>query len=219
MEITPSANELDSDDNHNSFIEQTYRMLLVALICMVLMGAASYRWLPRSLAIPLYSIDGAVWMLCGWFNWRQPVGVVFPLFCIVTGLCFGRLAHSAPFACGCASILTLATFSCLTGYVHFTRTNFSFLKGFLWMVFFTILLSGILVPFSHSRFASLGYATFGTLVFLCWILYDTSQVIENDDVSFTAGVAAFELLLDIIALHEWLSFDLIKQFTGGSDEE
>jgi len=38
----------------------------------------------------------------------------------------------------------------------------------------------------------------------CWILFDTSQIVHRADAELTPGIAAFELLLDIIGLHRWM---------------
>lgn len=216
MESIPAiapAVEADADP----FVGQTYRVLFAALAGITLVGVASYRWLPGSWVIPLGTADSILWVLCGWLSWRRPVALVFPIFSVVTGLFLGQLAHSSPDAFLYAAILTLISFGGLTVYVHYTRQDFSFLRGFLCVAFFILLVGGFIVPFSHSHREHIVYAAFGTFVFLCWILYDTSQISENAE-ELTPGVAAFELLLDIIALHDWM-IDLLKATKGWFNEE
>ncbi len=216
MELTPAV--APATEEVDPFVGRTYRVLFAALAGIALLGIASYRWLPGGWVIPLGTADSILWVLCGWFSWRRPVVVVFPIFSVVTGLFLGQLAHSSPDAFLYAAILTLISFGGLTVYVHFTKRDFSFLRGFLCVAFFILLVGGCIVPFSHSHREHVAYAAFGTFVFLCWILYDTGQITENAEEELTPGVAAFELLLDIIALHDWM-IDLLKETMGRSSEE
>ncbi len=101
-------------------------------------------------------------------------------------------------------MLSLIAFGGLSTYVHLTRESFSFLRGFLWLSFFILLGGCLLLPFAWNNLADLLLAGFGTLVFFCWILYDPGQLLERLDADFTPGVAAFELILDIIGLRSWL---------------
>ena len=217
MELVPPATPALDDDVH-SFIGRTYQILLAALVGIFLLGLVSYRWLPGSWVAPLGTADGILWVLCGWFTWRRPVAVVFPIFSVVTGLFLGQLAHTSPVAFLYAAILTLVSFGALTIYVHVSKQDFSFLRGFLYVAFFVLLGGGLLVSFRHSHWQHVAYAAFGTLVFLCWILYDTSQLTDDPEEDPTPGLAAFELLLDIIALHDWM-IDLIKELLGKSSDE
>jgi len=109
-----------------------------------------------------------------------------------------------------ATVMTLGAFVGLTVYAHLTKHDFSFLRGFLWAAFLILLSSILVVPLAHSHWVSLGYAAFGTITFLCWILFDTSQIVHRADAELTPGIAAFELLLDIIGLHRWLLDFLIE---------
>ena len=103
-----------------------------------------------------------------------------------------------------ASVLTLVTFAALSAYVHLTKQSFTFLGGFLWIAFFVLLGSGLLFIFFRSHLFELALASFGTFVFACWILYDTSQILERADDDLTPAVAAFELMLDLVGLHRWV---------------
>ncbi len=215
MELVPSVTAVPEDDDDNVFIGRAYRVLFAALTGIALFGLASYRWLPPSWAVPLESADGALWMLCGWFGWRRPTAVVFPIFSVVTGLCLGQVAHASPATFLYAAILTLTAFGGLTAYVHFTKQDFSFLRWFLWISFWFLVVGGVCVPLNHRHWEQVAYAVLGVLVFFAWILYDTSQLIQEE---LVPEDAAFELLLDIVALHSWL-LDLIEIVTGRSSEE
>jgi FtsH-binding integral membrane protein len=186
------------------FIARTYNHLLVALGGIVLCGLLSYFLLPRSWLIGLGIADCVLWILCGWCCWRQPIEFIFPLFAIITGLFLGQLAQFYAGIFLMAGGLTLLAFAGLSFYVHFTRTDFSFLRGFLCLAFFILLGGMILSIFTpHSAFA-VGLTGFGVLTFGCWILFDTSQIIHRADETLTPAVAAFELLLDFVGMHSWL---------------
>jgi FtsH-binding integral membrane protein len=196
-------------DLEGSFIRSTYRWLFFALAAIAVLAVFSSHVLPKSSFGPLGTADGLIWVVCGWFGWRNPVQVAFPLFVTITGLFLGQLAqfHMASFLM--ASILTPIAFAGLSLYVHFTKTSFSFLRGFLAISFFIILGSGLLLCFFHNHLMELLLVMFGVLVFACWILYDTSQILERADEDFTPGIAAFELIIDIVGLHRWV-MDLLQ---------
>jgi len=196
-------------DSEESFVRSTYRFLFFALAAIAALSIFSSYLLPKTSFAPLGIADAGIWVLCGWFGWRNPIAVVFPLFVIITGLFLGQLAqfHKASFMM--ASILTPIVFAGLSIYVHLTKKSFTFLRGFLSVSFFVLLGSCILLLFFQSHLFELVLVAFGVLVFACWILYDTSQILERIDADFTPGIAAFELILDIVGLHRWL-MDLLE---------
>jgi len=198
-----SAEYIGAGDEEQ-FIRETYLIFLASLFAMVLLGFLSYRLLPRSSFGVLCLADGLIWIACGWFSWRQPIALSFGLFTFITGLLLGQVAHTSPRALALSSMLSLIAFGGLSAYVHLTRQSFSFLRGFLWISFFILVGASLLLPFVWNDLFSLLLAAFGTFVFLCWILYDTSQLLERRDDDLTPGVAAFELILDIIGLRSWL---------------
>ena len=188
----------------DSYISRIYTNFFVSLVTMAILGVASYHYAPRSWQSPLAMADGVLWILCGWFGLRRPVSIVFPLFTAVTGLLLGQLAHTYSAVFSTATILTLCAFGGLTAYVHITGKDFSFLRGFLCVSFFLLLGGWLLAFVFHNPLFLLGWTGFGVLVFGCWILYDTSQIIHRADASLTPGIAAFELILDIVGFHRWL---------------
>lgn len=196
-------------EDEDAFLREAYLYLLASLGAMIVLGFISYRYLPRSSFSVLCLANGLIWIACGWFGWRQPIGLVFGLFTLINGLFLGQIAHMSPRAFALSSLLVLVTFSGLSLYVHLTRQSFYFLRGFLWISFFILLGACLLLPFAWSNAAALLVAAFGTLVFGCWILYDTSQLLERRDEDLTPAVGAFELILDLIGLRGWLQ-DLLR---------
>jgi FtsH-binding integral membrane protein len=186
------------------YIARTYRYFFTALASMAVLGFISYHLIPRSSMTALSAADCILWVLCGWLGWRRPVALTFPLFSLITGLLLGQLAHLYAPVFLSASVLTLFAFGGLSAYVHLTKHDFSFLRGFLCIAFFVLLGGMVLACFFHQPLFLLGWTGFGVVTFGCWILFDTSQIIHRADGDLTPGIAAFELILDLIGFHRWL---------------
>lgn len=188
----------------DSFISKTYAYFLVSLFGMTVLGFLSYFAFPKGSLLWLSIADSIIWIACGWFGWREPMKLVFPLFISITGLLLGQLAHFYPSVFLIATILTILSFAGLSVFVHYSKKDFSFLIGFLYISFF-VLVGGSLLSFIISQpFYLLALTGFGVIVFGCWILFDTSRIINRADDGITPEIAAFELILDIIGFHRWL---------------
>jgi FtsH-binding integral membrane protein len=123
------------------------------------------------------------------------------LFSLITGALLGQVAHLTPTGVfGQAAAFTLVTFAGLSFYVHITKKDFSFLRGFLVAAFWIAIVATVIMLFFPGMRGMMPFAAFGTLVFAGWILYDTSAVIHNVNCMEAAGLAAFALLLDLIGL-------------------
>lgn len=187
------------------FIKKAYSVLLLVVFGIIGLGYASYYLLPTSMMRPLGIADGLIWVACGWFGWRRPAVLTLSLFSIITGLFLGQLAHlyhGSAFAL--ASMLTALAFVGLSAYVHISKKDFSFLRGFLFISFFVLLGGSIILAFFHVPRLDIAIAAFGTFVFAGWILYDTSELMRRRDAEYTPEIAAFELLLDLIGFFRWL---------------
>jgi FtsH-binding integral membrane protein len=194
------------------FVRETYRLLLYALLGIVGAGFLAYNTLPLAALLPVGIANFVLWIACGMFGWRRPTNVTLPLFTLVNGLFLGLIAHLyAPAVFLSAAVLTALAFTGLTLYVHKTRADFSYLTGFLSILCWVILGGALLSIFLPIPLMSVGLAALGVLFFGGWILYDTSQILQNREPGQTPGAAAFELLLDIIGLFRWL-LRLLDQF-------
>ena len=197
---SPIANGVEA------FVRDTYRWFFMNLCGIVALGFASYYLLPDSSYYPLAAADAVIWIACGWFGWRRPIALTMPLFTLITGLFLGKLAsHYSPQTFALASLLSVFTFSGLSLFVHVTKQSFSFLRGFLVVSFWVLIGGCILLPLTGIRPSTVALTGFGVIVFACWVLYDTSNIIKRADDELTAPVAALELLLDIVGLHRWVS--------------
>jgi FtsH-binding integral membrane protein len=185
----------------NPYIARTYTVLLNGLAAIVVAGVLSHQYLPRTTLMPLAIADMLIWVACGMFGWTRPLMLAMGLFSVITGALLGQIAHLTPAGIfGQAAAYTLVTFAGLSFYVHITRKDFSFLKGFLVAAFWIGITASIIMIFFPGMRAMMPYSAFGTLVFAAWILYDTSNVVQNVSSMELAGFAAFALLLDLVGL-------------------
>lgn len=105
-----------------------------------------------------------------------------------------------------AAGITTAVFIGLTAYACFTKTDFTGCGPYLFAVLFALCLWGfIAIFFPMGEFMYKVYGAIGTLLFCCYIVYDTQMIVggrhhkfqfEIDDYVF----AALNLYLDIINL-------------------
>lgn len=188
----------------DSYIAKTYSIFSIALFAIAVFGFFSYFFVPKTYLTALGVADSVLWIACGWFGWRRPMAIVFPLFASVTGLLLGQIAHFNSMVFAQAAILSLTAFIGLSLYVFFTKKDFSFLSGFLFISFFILLGGGLLSLIFGSSLYSVLLSGFGVLSFAAWILYDTSQILHRVDSELTPSIAAFELILDIVGLFRWL---------------
>lgn len=184
------------------FIQQTYRVFLMSLGGMFLLGLVSYFTFPPASKWVLGILDTLLWIACGWFGLRQPIKVVSTVFVVITGLFLGMVARSNPSLFMASTLLTVMVFAGLTLYVHQTARDFSNLRPILNMAFWLMLALGLIFIFVSTSFLSLIIGIVGTVVFTGWILYDTQQIIQrsDSDYGYTPALGAFDLIMDIVGL-------------------
>ena len=100
--------------------------------------------------------------------------------------------------------LTTLVFGGLTGYVFITRKDFSFMGGFLavglFMVIGAVLVSIVagMMGYQFEMF-NIGLAIISTLLFMGYVLYDTSNVLNKFSTDMVVP-AALALMIDFIIL-------------------
>ena len=102
-----------------------------------------------------------------------------------------------------AFLLTGAAFAGLTGYVFVTKKDFSFLGASLSAGLWVIIGASILGFFLHSAAFHLAIASVGVLLFVGYILYDTSRILRDRTQRDPVG-AALSLFLDVVNLFLFL---------------
>ena len=184
------------------FLQQTYRVFLLSLGTMFLLGLVSFFTFPAASKWVLGILDTIIWVACGWFGLRQPIKAVSTVFVVITGLFLGMVARSNPGLFVASTLLTLIMFAGLTLYVHQTARDFSNLRPILNMAFWVMLALGVVFIFFSTSLLSLIIGLVGTAVFTGWILYDTQQILlrADNDYGYTPIQGSFELLMDIVGL-------------------
>jgi hypothetical protein len=100
---------------------------------------------------------------------------------------------------GEAAVLTGCVFTGLTAYVFFTKKDFSFLRGALWLLSWLALGVGLLL----TVFGGLGgggsivYSVLWVVLLGGWVLHDTSKVLHHRHVSQYVA-ASVDLLIDFV---------------------
>jgi len=115
-----------------------------------------------------------------------------------------------------ALVLTAAVFISLTTYVHISKKDFSFLGAGLFASLWILIFWGMLNWFFDFGLGGrMIFSLVGALIFVGYILYDTSMIIHHygpDD----AIIAAIALYLDLVNLFLYL-LEILKMLQGGDN--
>ncbi len=219
--LADGVSSLDISER-GAFIARVYNYLFGAVALMVVAGFISYRVfeLPISRGMFYGLMFAPLGVLLVGMLTSRVKGLNLVLFAVYAGLqgLFLGLLAKAYVAAGLGSIfaqaavLSLLVFGGLTAFVHITKKDFSFLRGFLFVALLLLIGAGIVGFFMKSSVYHLGLAVGGTAIFSMYILYDTSQVIHriHEDEVVTA---AWMLFIDLIGLFMYL-LSLLTQLSG-----
>ena len=199
-------------DARLAFIRKVYSLFLMSLLGTVAVTAAV-------MSVPVVAdLAGRywfVWMILyiglswcsGWIG-RQGAAVGYALLgslSIVTGLFFGPTIRFYAATQGLDIVyqalgLTCLIFGGLTIYVFVTKKDFSYLGGMLFMGIFALIGLGVLGMFVNFSFEFRHAITLvGVVVFIGFILYDTSNILHHYREDQFA-VAAVAIYLDFVIL-------------------
>ena len=98
-----------------------------------------------------------------------------------------------------ALALTAVTFFGLTGYVIFSKKDFSFMSGFLTVGIIILIVGGLINLFVQSSMMHFVFSGLGVFLFSGFILYDTSNIMRRHDTSGYVD-ATVCLFLDVFNL-------------------
>ena len=197
------------------FIRQTYLHLGGAILAFVAIEATIFSVVPAETLINLtMRAGGMVWllllgafMMVSWLarSWAesttskpmQYLGLTLYVFgeaiIFVPLLVVAQFYVRDPYLIPSAGLITLMTFGGLTAVVMFTRTDFSFLRTYLWWG--GILAIGLIVAAAFFNGLSLGIWFSAGMIALAsgYILYDTSNVLHHyrTDQYVAASLALF----------------------------
>ena len=195
-----------------AFIRKVYSLFLLSLLASTVVTAAV---MTTPVAMNLAAKYWFVWLILyiglswcsGWIA-SQGAVVGYTLLAVlsaVTGLFFGPTITFYAANVGIDVVyqafgLTSAIFGGLTAYVFITKKDFSFLGGLLWMGIFALVAFGVLGMFIDFSFQLRHAMTLaGVLLFVGFILYDTSNILHHyrEDQYVVAAVAIY---LDFVIL-------------------
>ncbi|MDX8402831.1 MAG: Bax inhibitor-1/YccA family protein [Mariprofundaceae bacterium] len=220
MQQSLTASIVQTDDRI-TFLGKTYGMLA---LCIAAGSAGAY--FSMGMAYPyehpfmmLFAMMGGIFFVQAV---RHTPGINFAAllgFGALTGMAIAPLIAMVSAKSGMlvtqAFMTTAVTFVALTGYVFYSRKDFSFLKGFVWTgLVAMIVLSLSNYFFFESSTLQLAVSGMGVLLFSAFILYDTSNILRdypnNEFIS-----AALTLYLDVFLLFQ----NLLVMFgmLGGDD--
>ena len=112
--------------------------------------------------------------------------------------------------------LTAITFGGLTVYTFFTKRDFSFLSGILFVGLLALIGLGIINIFVQSSVFALGISFLGVLIFCGYILYDTQKIMREYPANeHVAG--AMQLFLNFVLLFTHILRILLLLASGNRD--
>ncbi|HEX5136290.1 MAG TPA: Bax inhibitor-1 family protein [Planctomycetota bacterium] len=205
-------------DSRMAFVRRTYAHLLAELVGVALVVMLALRTpalqslgvaLLRNPLVYIGAFFGVALVTRKMLEGHRSVGVQYAaagIWVFFFGLLLTPLAMIAERATGSyailgeGAILTGCVFTGLTAYVFFTKKDFSFLRGALWMV--SWLLVGVAVV---SWVFGWGFGAGGSIVYsgICvllmggWVLHDTSKVLHHRAVNQYVA-ASVDLLIDFV---------------------
>jgi len=204
METT--ANAVLATDERISFLGKVYGTLSLG----IMVGAVG-AWMSIGMAFPaehpwmmLFAVIGSIIAA----NYVSKIPIVnigfFGFFTYLTGMSMspiiGTLVSVNPSAIAQAFLTTAVVFVALTGYVFYSKKSFTYLGGYLFIGLISLIVVGFanIFIFGSSMLAT-AFSYIGVLLFSAYILYDTSNMLENHENDEFVS-AAISLYLDFYLL-------------------
>lgn len=144
---------------------------------------------------------------CSVMRRRRGVNLLLLLaFTLVSGVVMTPYLVVMAMRAGTASVLgeafaaTCFVFGGLSIYTLVSKRDFSWMRGFVVTALFALIGVGLLdYFFFHSDAMEMAMSAAGVMIFSCWVLYDTSNLLRRTPVDDAVG-AALGLYLDFINL-------------------
>ncbi len=168
---------------YNASFHKLMRMFTISIL-ISFVGTYFGEFVPPALFLPLVVIE-LVMIVASFFIQKRgkPIGYAFVYaFCFISGITiFPAIQHYAQVGgtslVHTAFILTVLMFAGLSVYAYYSKTDFSFLGGFLMIGLFTLIGFSVVGLFIGGFGGTLGLtiAVVGVLIFSGFILYDISR--------------------------------------------
>lgn len=205
--------------SQENFLSNVYGGLTACLALAAVMSLIGASWFKANFPGSLQTLNIIKWiplgmLLIGSFvRFSGIAGWAFLIaFVAIKGFVIGPLLlwygfGSAALAFG----MTVAVFVGLTGYARWSKQSFSWLGGFLTVATVCLMVAGIAMMFFNvASNTELLFSVAGVIIFSCWILYDTSKILEVHYPTNNLSGAILDLFIDIVQL-----FLFILRIVGG----
>lgn len=202
----------------NEFIKKVYGILTVEILYTALVASVFTLYEPlregslhfvkaHGIMFQVLLFGGLIGSLCGLMvnkneypaNFRWTFIFVTIMSINIGVVCAFYYAAGHGLAIVQALGVTCVIFLTLSIYAHWTKTDFSYMGGFLICALWGNILFGLIAYWTGSTWAQFGYHVIGVLIFCGFILYDTSEIINKygcDDYI----IGSIELYLDFVNL-------------------
>jgi FtsH-binding integral membrane protein len=216
-------------DSRMAFVRRTYAHLLGELVAVALVTTIALR--TPSLAklavtmlgnplIYIASFFGVSLLTRAMLAGQKSMGIqyaaaaiwVFFLGLLVTPFAMWAKIQTGSYeVMGQGAILTACVFTGITAYVFFTKKDFSFLGGALWMISWIAFGLGIILSIfgGFGNSTALFYSCGMVLLLGGWVLYDTSRVLHHRHVNEHVA-ASVDLLVDFVYMFIYIVSILLR---------
>lgn len=185
-------------------------------------GMLTMGWMPRILLLVgwiggAYAVEKVrhtpTWNVVAFALYGAFTGVVIStLILVAMMLAKANGAHAGSYLLQ-AGGLTLLAFGGISTYAFFTKRDFSFLRGFLFVGTLVLLGALLIGIFVESTALQIAISAAGVLLFSGYVLYDTQQVLRTyPDGEHVAG--AMTLFLDFVMLFVYI-LRFVLMIAGG----
>lgn len=195
----------------STFIKQTYQLFAASLLAgsagayVGIFSLANYFVTSRASMWILFIAEFALLIALQACRKKSPLNLVLLFaFTFVTGLTITPLLIATLALPGGASIvaqafaLTAVAFGGLSVFAMNSKRDFSAMGKILFIALIVIVVASLINIFFHSSILQLGIASVGAILFSCFILYDTQNIIRGR--YETPIEAAVALYLDFLNL-------------------
>lgn len=216
-------------DSRMAFVRRTYAHLLGEIVAVGLVTTIALRTEPLAklamamLGNPLIYVASFFGvslltraMLAGQKSMAVQYGAaaiwVFFLGLLVTPFAMWAKIQTGSYTIlGEAAILTASVFTGITAYVFFTKKDFSFLGGALWMIGWIAFGLGMILALfgGFGNQIALFYSCGMVILMGGWVLYDTSRVLHHRHVNEHVA-ASVDLLVDFVYMFIYIVSILLR---------
>jgi modulator of FtsH protease len=207
LDFEQRQSALGYEKEYNTSFHKLLRMFTISILISFI-GTMAGMAVPPALFLPLVIVE-FIMLISAFFIRRRKSAIGYGFvytFCFLSGITLyptvAYYAHTSGFTVvNTAFLVTAAMFAGLTFYAYFSKRDFSFLAGFLFMGLITLVGFGLISLFTggFNGPLGLGIAIGGTIIFSGYILFDISRY-KQGLTEENIPLAVLNLYLDFINL-------------------